>query len=127
MDFRAACHIAYPLSSAINNHLREEERSEDLQAEVERYVRLYTEDRQGINTLRDEMPDVEDLIDKLVLEIVSSPIDSRTIEQVRKFRLSVFVAASKLAGKQIAKDIRNAQEDAAVTAYELRQMERCEP
>ncbi len=123
MNFQDACNIAYPLSSAINNHLREEQRSEDMQEEVNRYVKMFTEDRQGINTLRDEDENVEDLIDRVILEIIAHPIDSRTIEQVKEFRLQVFRAASKLAGRKIADDIQHAREDAAITAWELRHCE----
>lgn len=123
LSFKDACNIAYPLSSAINNHLREEEAAENLREEVRRYVEIYTSDMQGINTLRDEDCNVEDLIDRVILEIITHPIDSRTIEQVKEFRLQVFKAASCLAGRKIADDIKAAREDAAITAWERRQCE----
>lgn len=103
------------------------DRRDDLQAEVNRYVKIFTEDRQGINTLRYEDSSVEDLIDLLVLEVVTHPIDSRTIEQVKIFRLQMFVAAAKLAGRKIAEDIKAAQEDHAVERFMWRQEARCEP
>lgn len=124
-DFSNACHIAYPLSAAIDRHLAEEQRSDDLKEEVSRYVRMYTEDRSGIGTLRGEEPDLEDRIDMLIAEIVTRPIDSRTVEQVKEFRLEVFRAASRVAGRKIAAAIEQACEDAALERWERRQ-ERCE-
>lgn len=109
-----------PVEHDTISHYAERDRSEDLQAEVNRYVKIFTEDRQGINTLRYEDSSVEDLIDRLVLEVVTHPIDSRTIEQVKEFRLKVFVAAARLAGRKIAEDIKAAQEGAALSAYEAR-------
>lgn len=130
MNIRDAYIICNPLASpplGIDAHLREEQAGEDLQSEVDGRVRMLTGDRQGINTLRFEDTSTEDLIDALVLEIITHPIDSRTIEQIKEFRLKMFVAAAKLAGKKLAEDIRQAREDAAVTQYETRQLERFEP
>lgn len=123
MTFQDACNIAYPLSSAINNHLREEAAAEHHREEVNRYVRMYTEDRSGISTLRDEEPDLEDCIDKLIAEIVAHPINSCTVEQVKEFRLQVFRAASRVANRKIDEDIKQARVDAAVLAWELKQCE----
>lgn len=117
-----------PVENDTIRHYAEQDRSEDLQAEVRRYVDELTQTQQGRNTvLEEEYMALDTATDRLIASIVSTPISIDTINAVKEFRQTFFVAASRIAGRLIAADIKSAQEDHAVERFMRRQEARCEP
>jgi hypothetical protein len=125
MDFNSACNIAYPLSSAINNHLREEDAQELLAESIREKSAEYVADDAGLNTLESEFPNLVDISLRNLLKAVLA----KNAEDMEVARIDVLAAyrtsAYKLAAKELKRERDEAIEDAAVSAYEHRQ-ELCE-
>lgn len=119
--------LADPVVTDTARHYAQMDSADSLEEEMRRRVKELTCDVQGNNTVRSEESGIESAIDALVLAIVSQPVGIHVVSLCRTFRQEFFVAASKVAGRMLHDDIRHAQEDAAVEAFEQRQFERREP
>lgn len=128
LDLAAAARIAYPLRDTVAadlaNHLIEADR-EDAHAEaIKRIADEYVGTLHGRNSLRDQA-DVDAKLDALFACVMNSRTDCSIKEAISELYIAATLAATRLAVNDYRREIKQAEEDAAVAAWERRQ-ERCE-
>ena len=124
MNFRDACNIAYPLSSAINNHLRDEERDDGESSAIKKLANEMLADRQWMNTLESDnsrLDEVKNQVRDAMLRGDQADIEIARTELVIAYR----IAAHKEAGKELWRRRNEAAEEAAIASWESKR-ECCE-
>jgi 2-oxo-4-hydroxy-4-carboxy--5-ureidoimidazoline (OHCU) decarboxylase len=121
MNFATACQIAYPLSSAINRHLDEEDRAERRAEAVRAKAAEIISDDRWLNTLESAYPKLLDIstvnLRNAILRGTKEDFEAARIDLLAAYKTSAY----RLAVKELQKESDDAAEAAALDAYEQRQ------
>lgn len=125
MNLSIAASIVYPLrvcpvAADLARHLADEQHYEDRQTAIRRRADALLEDAAGQRLLEEDYPEIERAHRAIVNAVLNARLVASLTVAEAELRAAYLIAAHKQAAKLLEAERKQAEEDAALAAYEAR-------